>query len=326
MHRASPSNTSFRAFSGGGTRSAVDIIDDLKLMQEHAGNFMANETRQGVEAPQNYGFTSVVMPAIKDALGKITDSAEAMISFMGGNRSFPVAGVMDDRRHRLFGLQPGDVGMFRTALDQLQMHFTGDGGFFSGAQDKAVRMQLVAKQQQQSGGGGAQTRDASGGGSGGAAGGQQSGGQQKGQKPVYKNGQDSDFFLHIDKTGTTASGVNVYLRQGASFGSSQSGGGSGSAGTHAASGSGSGSGGSGGFTSKTDNIKVHVADDGNVYLGGAKGAKGMGKVMLQGEQWASNVFVLGGGGSEPPDLMRETLKARIDALEVRVAALEAAAR
>ena len=149
MHRASPSNTSFRAFSGGGTRSAVDIIDDLKLMQEHAGNFMAGESRQGIEAPQNYGFTSVVMPAIKDALGKITDSAEAMISFMGGNRSFPVAGVMDDRRHRLFGMQQGDVGMFRTALDQLQMHFTGNGGFFSGAQDKIVRMQLVAKQQQQ---------------------------------------------------------------------------------------------------------------------------------------------------------------------------------
>lgn len=317
MHRASPSNTSFRAFSGGGTRSAVDIIDDLKLMQEHAGNFMANETRQGIEAPQNYGFTSVVMPAIKDALGKITDSAEAMISFMGGNRSFPVAGVMDDRRHRLFGLQPGDVGMFRTALDQLQMHFTGNGGFFSGAQDKIVRMQLVAKQQQQSGSGsGAQTRDASGGGAG--AGGQQGGQQQKGQKPVYQNGQGSDFFLHIDKTGTTASGVNVYLRQGTSFGSSQSGG----AGTQAAA-SGSGSGGQQGFTSKTDNVKVHVADDGNVYLGGKKGDNGMGKVMLQGEQWAKNVFVMGGGGSEPPDLMRETLKARIDALTARVEALEA---
>ena len=320
MHRATGLSSSFRAFTGGGTRSAIDEIDDSKLMQEHSGNFMAGESRKGIEAPQNYGFTSVVMPAVKDALGKITDSAEAVISFMGGNRSFPVAGNMDDRRHRLFGLQPGDVGMFRTALDQLQMHFTGDGGFFSGAQDKAVRMQLVAKQQQQSGGGGAPgagTLDASGGGGAGAAGGQQSGKQQKGQKPVYKNGQDSDFFLHLDKTGCTASGVNVYLRQGGSFGSSQSGGGSSKAGSSGSSSS------SSGFTSKTDNIKVHVADDGNVYLGGKKGDNGMGKVMLQGEQWAKNVFVMGGGGSEPPDLMRETLKARIDALEARVAALEA---
>ena len=315
MHRATPLSSSFRAFTGGGTRSAIDEIDDSKLMQEHSGNFMAGESRKGIEAPQNYGFTSVVMPAVKDALGKITDSAEAVISFMGGNRSFPVAGNMDDRRHRLFGLQPGDVGMFRTALDQLQMHFTGDGGFFSGAQDKAVRMQLVAKQQQQSGGG-SQTRDASSGGSGAASG--QQGGQQKGQKPVYKNGQDSDFFLHLDKTGCTASGVNVYLRQGGSFGSSQSGGGGGSS----KAGSSGSSSSSSGFTSKTDNIKVHVADDGNVYLGGKKGDSGMGKVMLQGEQWAKNVFVMGGGGSEPPDLMRETLKARIDALEARVAALE----
>ena len=313
MHRATPLSTSFRAFTGGGTRSAVDQIDDSKLMQEHSGNFMAGESRKGIEAPQNYGFTSVVMPAVKDALGKITDSAEAVISFMGGNRSFPVAGNMDDRRHRLFGLQPGDVGMFRTALDQLQMHFTGDGGFFSGAQDKAVRMQLVAKQQQQSGGAAAGTLD-----TGGGAGGQQGGKQQKGQKPVYKNGQDSDFFLHLDKTGCTASGVNVYLRQGGSFGSSQSGGG----GSSKAGSSGSSSS-SSGFTSKSDNIKVHVADDGNVYLGGKKGDKGMGKAMLQGEQWAKNVFIMGGGGQEPPDLMRETLKARIDALEQRVAVLEA---
>ena len=73
MHRATPLNSSFRAFSGGGTRSAIDTIDDSKLMQEMAGNFMNGESRKGVEAPQNYGFTSVVMPAIKDALGKIID-------------------------------------------------------------------------------------------------------------------------------------------------------------------------------------------------------------------------------------------------------------
>ena len=316
MHRASPSNTSFRAFSGGGTRSAVDIIDDLKLMQEHAGNFMANETRKGIEAPQNYGFTSVVMPAIKDALGKITDSAEAMISFMGGSRSFPVAGVMDDRRHRLFGLQPGDVGMFRTALDQLQMHFTGNGGFFSGAQDKIVRMQLVAKQQQQSGSG-AQTRDASGGASGGA-GGQQGGQQQKGQKPVYQNGQGSDFFLHIDKTGTTASGVNVYLRQGSSFGSSQSGG----AGTQAAA-SGSGSGGQQGFTSKTDNVKVHVADDGNVYLGAQKGKGTFGHVGTD-LGISSNVLALVGSAEAAAHKSAiELLTERVDAFAARIAALEA---
>ena len=214
MHRASPSNTSFRAFSGGGTRSAVDQIDDSKLMQEHSGNFMANETRQGVEAPQNYGFTSVVMPAVKDALGKITDSAEAMVSFMGGSRSFPVAGVMDDRRHRLFGLQPGDVGMFRTALDKLQFHFSADGGFLTGPRDKTVRMQLLdedsGKQQQQSPQAG--QHDASSGG----AGGGQSGQQQKGQKARYKDGLKSYRFHDVIGSETRSSGAMVrqYLADG----------------------------------------------------------------------------------------------------------------
>ena len=225
MHRASPSNTSFRAFSGGGTRSAVDIIDDLKLMQEHAGNFMANETRKGIEAPQNYGFTSVVMPAIKDALGKITDSAEAMISFMGGSRSFPVAGVMDDRRHRLFGLQPGDVGMFRTALDKLQFHFSKDGGFLTGPRDKTVRMQLLdedsGQQQQQQGGAGAGGQsvtpmDASGGSGASSGSSSSSGQQQKGQKPLYQKGQQSYRFHDVTKDETRSSGVNVrsYLQDG----------------------------------------------------------------------------------------------------------------
>ena len=212
MHRATPLNSSFRAFTGGGTRSAVDEIDDSKLMQEHSGNFMAGESRKGIEAPQNYGFTSVVMPAIKDALGKITDSAEAVISFMGGNRSFPVAGVMDDRRHRLFNLQPGDTAMFRTALDKLQFHFSTDGGFLTGPRDKTVRMQLLdedsGKQQQ---GAQAGQHAAAAGGSGG-----QSGQQKKGQQPIYKDGQKSYRFHDVTKDETRSSGTNVrsYLSDG----------------------------------------------------------------------------------------------------------------
>ena len=218
MHRATPLNTSFRSFTAGGTRAAVDIIDDLKLMQEHSGNFMSGESRQGIEAPQNYGFTSVVMPAIKDALGKITDSAEAVISFMGGSRSFPVAGVMDDRRHRLFGLQPGDSAMFRTATDLLQFHLSGDGGFLTGPRNKTVRMQLLdqdsGQQQQSSQSQSAAQTDASGGSSGSS--GSQGGQQQKGQKPIYQQGQQSYRFHDVTANETRSSGVNVrsYLQDG----------------------------------------------------------------------------------------------------------------
>lgn len=145
MHRATPLNTSFRAFSSGGARSVVDKVNDGTLMQEMAGNFMKNETRDAIESPQNYGFTSVVHDAERDAAGKITGSAETFISFIGGNRSFPVAGNMDDRRHRLFGLEKGDTAMFRGKDDQQQFHMAGDGGHWSAPEGKTVRMALVPK-------------------------------------------------------------------------------------------------------------------------------------------------------------------------------------
>jgi phage gp45-like len=112
MHRATPVQSLIRSFVSGGARSVVDKVDDLKMMQEMAGNFMKGETRSGVEAPQNYGFTSVVLPADKDKAGKITGSAEAFISFMGGNRSFPMCGIMDDRRHRPWALKPGENAQY----------------------------------------------------------------------------------------------------------------------------------------------------------------------------------------------------------------------
>src|SRR3974377_140662 len=108
MHRATPVMTSFRAAVSGGARTVIDQVDDSKLMQEMGGNFMKGETRRKVESPQNYGFTSVVMDADMGQDGSVSGSAEGFISFLGGNRSLPVCGVMDDRRHRLKDLQKGD--------------------------------------------------------------------------------------------------------------------------------------------------------------------------------------------------------------------------
>lgn len=125
MHRATPANTSFRSYSAGGARSVVDKADDSKMMQEMGGNFMKGETRDKVESPQNYGFTSVVRPATKGKDGQITESAEAFISFMGGNRSFPVAGVMDDRRYRPMGLKPGENAQYDDVGQMTLMRRTG---------------------------------------------------------------------------------------------------------------------------------------------------------------------------------------------------------
>jgi phage gp45-like len=141
MHRATPANTSLRAYAGSGSRSCVDQVDDSKLMQEMGGNMMKNESRSKVESPQNYGFTSACMPADKDATGKIIASAEACLSHVGGNRGHSVAGNMDDRRHRLRGLSPGDSAMNRTNADDMQIHLASDGLYHSAPQK--VRMQLV---------------------------------------------------------------------------------------------------------------------------------------------------------------------------------------
>lgn len=240
MHRATPLNTSIRAYTAGGARSVVDKVDDEKLMQEMGGNFMANETRKEIEAPQNYGFTSVVFDAEKGQDGKVSASAETFIGFMGGNRSFPVSGPMDDRRHRLYKLQKGDTAMFRGRGDKQQFHMTEEGGYWTAPQNKTVRMQLVPEDSEDnstqggaSAGGGAKTEPRAGSAGGG---GQAQGGQQKrGQEAVYKKGKDSHRFIDATKDASRVSGDNVHLMLG------------------------------------DKKVYVHVADDKNVYLGGKKG-------------------------------------------------------
>ena len=210
MHRAAPFAAATRAFSAGGARSLVDKVDDKKLMQEMGGTHMKGESGDKIKSPQNYGFTSVVMPADKDKDGNITESAEAFLSFIGGNRSFPVAAVMDDRRYRLKELENGDVAFFDHL--QHQVHMNKDGVFVTGRDDKKVSMQLVEKPQEQgqqsgqqggqSGGTGVTTFAESGASGGTASGAGQTGGQKKkdGQKARYK--KESKKFIDISKDTT----------------------------------------------------------------------------------------------------------------------------
>jgi hypothetical protein len=208
MHRATPANTSFRSYVAGGARATIPAVDDSKWMQESQGHFMANEARTGIEAPQNYGFTSVCADATKDAMGKITACAESFVQFMGGNRSFPVFGNMDDRRHRLLNLAKGDVAVFRQALDKLQMHMSADGWFATGPRDKTLRMQMLDEdsgQQQQSAAPAAMATDASGGSSG------QSSSQQSGQQARYKDAQSSFRFVELTKDKSRMGGTTCHM-------------------------------------------------------------------------------------------------------------------
>jgi phage gp45-like len=182
MHRATPANTSFRAYSAGGARAIVSSIDDNKLMKEMGGNFMKSESRTKIESPQNYGWSSVTFDPDQEQSGGQGGGSgpETFISFMGGNRSFPVAGPIDDRRHRLKGLDKGDVGMFRGKDDAQQFLLLEKGNFMSMREDKKFRFALVPDKREQQSSGGQQ-------------------GQQKGQKSTYDENEKSETFYEMKK-------------------------------------------------------------------------------------------------------------------------------
>jgi phage gp45-like len=143
MQRATPADSSFRGYSSGGSRSMVSGVDDSQFMQEMAGSIMKNEARSAIEAAQNFGFSSVVKSAIMNKLGGMVGGAETFMSFMGGNRSFPAAGNMDDRRNRMMNLSEGDSGMFSTQGRKQQVHMSDDGMYHSVPQDQTMRMALL---------------------------------------------------------------------------------------------------------------------------------------------------------------------------------------
>lgn len=154
MQRQTPLDTSLRAYSSGGSRGVVREVDkqkdeqgndiegteDSHFMQELKINMMKDEMRDKVEHPQNYGFTSHVLKADKAQNGggqsgqgeggeespdEFESSAEHFVQFMGGNRSFPVAQNLDDRRVRLRCLKEGEVCIYDD--QQQKVHIQRNG-------------------------------------------------------------------------------------------------------------------------------------------------------------------------------------------------------
>ena len=82
-------------------------------------------------------------------LGAMVGSAETFMSFMGGNRSFPAAGNMDDRRHRLNGLEKGENGQYATQGMMQQHQMSTDGQFMTTPNDKTMRMAVIDDSSQQ---------------------------------------------------------------------------------------------------------------------------------------------------------------------------------
>ena len=233
MHRTTPLASAFVAFTGGGARALVDTINDATGMQNMKGSFMYGEARDKIESPQNYGFTSVVKEATKGADGMIEACAEAFMSFMGGNRSFPIATVMDDRRFRLKELKPGDVGIYDH--QQQQFHFNSAGAFLTSLVGKKMRFALAEVDSQQQSGAQATTQaDGGGGAAGGATQASNNPTQHnKGQKARYE--KESKQYIEVNKDATESMNKSHKI-----------------------------------MLDDKDTM-VHIADDKKVYLGGEKG-------------------------------------------------------
>jgi phage gp45-like len=236
MQRQTPQDSSLRAYQGGGCITCIPEIDDSKGIQETKGSRgMKGENWPSNISPQNYGFSSVVADATKSASGLIQQCAEGFMSFIGGNRNFPLCGVMDDRRHRLKDLAKdaakGAVSMFGLKEWGQQLLNTEDGWFMTGNTQKKNRFQLVdnqnGKKQQGPQAGTKSFRSksgvqfdievigplaANGGGAGGGNGGSgEVGGMATGQKTLHK--EESKIWLEQNSKDTTSAHGDAYSSQ-----------------------------------------------------------------------------------------------------------------
>lgn len=83
------------------SRGVVLLVNDALKMQEMQLKIMADDTMDGVERFQNYGYTSVPHAG-----------SEAIALTVNGDKSHTVVIVVDDRRYRLKGLKAGEVAMY----------------------------------------------------------------------------------------------------------------------------------------------------------------------------------------------------------------------
>lgn len=96
------------------TRAILNLVDDAKGLQLMQVTALADETLDGCERFQDYGFTSVPHPG-----------AELLAGAVGGNRAHTVIIKADDRRYRLKALEDGEVALYDD-LGQ-KVHLKRDG-------------------------------------------------------------------------------------------------------------------------------------------------------------------------------------------------------
>jgi phage baseplate assembly protein V len=95
-------------------RAVVKLIKDDKKIQRMQVELLKDEIRDDIERFQDYGFTS-----------HPESGAEAVVGFMGGDRSHGIILKVDDRRYRLTGLAAGEVAMYHRSGSKIVMKADG---------------------------------------------------------------------------------------------------------------------------------------------------------------------------------------------------------
>jgi phage gp45-like len=103
------------------SRATLTRADDSKKKQEFEGQALYAETHSGIERFQNYGHSSVPLPPTPNS----KEAAEAVILYLGAHRSHPVVVVIDDRRYRPTGWQPGESGLYDDQKQKVHVQRNG---------------------------------------------------------------------------------------------------------------------------------------------------------------------------------------------------------
>jgi phage gp45-like len=133
--RSTPYDMATRIFNMLARAILVKKVNDVKLLQEHDIELLADESRKGVERFQFPFLTSV--PHVENKLGNL----EEIVGCIGGIRSHMVIIAADDRRYRICGLQNGEL-MIHDEQGQ-QVHITRGGVFTSIPHDLQIDVRIM---------------------------------------------------------------------------------------------------------------------------------------------------------------------------------------
>lgn len=101
-------------------RAVVTLVNDAAKMQTLQLGLLADESKDGVEHFHPYGFTMHPHPG-----------AEAVVIFANGNRDHGLVVTVGDRRHRITGLNEGDVALYSSGGNRVIMRASGDIEIYS---------------------------------------------------------------------------------------------------------------------------------------------------------------------------------------------------